>query len=384
MCKDDGGYYAIKGFLYQFDKTMIELLNNHEDTIIYIEKIQDINYEDYIIQVKHKETAKFSNSKVREPIIQLLDLYSKDNSKKFCLYGYFEDRTPEVITFTKVEQLNEILKYRDADKTDALELRFPQALRESFINNFSLCFGEDFENQFKYLIGEIKSVFNLNTVDEAIIYHSLIREKLFELAIKEDEQERSITRRQLEMYLSKCNKNIFYGYYDMFMGREKYIALVKKEYFTIKSANLNNFERLFIIDCIGDYNETTIRKIIDNISNKYYRKNKSPAPYICFRMISCDVLRNVKRALLDDEVKFSDGTYFDGDRFRVSTLKNDGHANGTTVKIIKEEDIEEVMDSVLFKEHYHLFIEEPIQFHSAFLENRVQIKDISEVNKMIS
>jgi hypothetical protein len=26
--ENDGGYYAIKGFLYQFDKTLIEIISN--------------------------------------------------------------------------------------------------------------------------------------------------------------------------------------------------------------------------------------------------------------------------------------------------------------------------------------------------------------------
>lgn len=383
MCQNDGGYYAIKGFLYQFDKTMIELLRNDENTIIYIEKIQDINYEDYIIQVKHKETAYFSNSKVRDPIIQLLELYSKEPSRKFCLYGYFKDMKPNIVKFSKVDQLDEVLKYRDVDKTKELQVRFPQDLRNGFINNFILCFGEDFENQFKYLVNEIMQSFDLKTIDEAIIYHSLIREKLFELAIKTDEKHRHITRQQLKEYISKCNKNIFYGYYDTVMGREKYISLVKKQYFTIKTANLNRFERLFVIDCRDNYDETTIRKVIDNISSKYYRKGKSPAPYICFRGIGQETLTNIKREMGDDEIRFSDGTYFDGDKFRADRLKIDGDINDTKVKIIIEENINEVIGVVTFKEYYHLFLDKPLKFNTSFIEIRVQINHITEVNKMI-
>ncbi len=40
--EDDGGYYAIKGFLYQFDKTLIEILNNPK-TCVAFENQQDIN-----------------------------------------------------------------------------------------------------------------------------------------------------------------------------------------------------------------------------------------------------------------------------------------------------------------------------------------------------
>ncbi|MFC1451081.1 hypothetical protein ABXK36_35330, partial [Bacillus cereus] len=65
----DGGYYAIKGFIYQFDITMIEILKN-KDMDIFVEFQQDLNYEDYVIQVKHKETQNFSIGKLKNAILQ--------------------------------------------------------------------------------------------------------------------------------------------------------------------------------------------------------------------------------------------------------------------------------------------------------------------------
>ena len=54
----DGGYYAIKGFLYQFDKAIIEVLTN-PNAIVGVEEKQDIDYQDFVIQVKHKETQEY-------------------------------------------------------------------------------------------------------------------------------------------------------------------------------------------------------------------------------------------------------------------------------------------------------------------------------------
>lgn len=351
---------------------------------IHIEDIQDINYENYVIQVKHKETATFTNSKIREPIIQLLELYKKDNSKKFYLHGYFMDQQSREVKYSKVGELDEVLKYRDGQKTKELEIKFPEDIRRGFIENFILCFGEDLENQFKYLLEEIKSQFDLKNIDDAIIYHSIIREKLFQLAIQENKKDRVITKKQLKEYVNNCNKNIFYGYYDQIIGREKYIKLVKNKYFKIKTANINNFERLFIIDCNYCSNETIIRKIIDNISNTYYRKCKSPAPYISFIRIDEDVLTNVKREMYDDNIKFSDGTYFNGDTFRVNDLKNDGDKNGVKVKIVEYEKMDELLNAITIKEYYNLFIDTPLKFNSKFQEISVQINDIEEAIEIIS
>src|SRR4051794_3513131 len=100
----DGGYYAVKGFLYQFDLTIMEILNN-PDKDIQFENEQDIDYEHFVIQVKHKETQNYSPSKVKAPIIQLLQLFEKENTKKFCLFCHFKDTNPVEYILT-LEDLN--------------------------------------------------------------------------------------------------------------------------------------------------------------------------------------------------------------------------------------------------------------------------------------
>lgn len=66
----EGGYYAIKGFLYQFDKTIIEVLRK-PTTKVAFETVQDINYEDYVLQIKHKETQTYSPSRIQRAVGQL-------------------------------------------------------------------------------------------------------------------------------------------------------------------------------------------------------------------------------------------------------------------------------------------------------------------------
>ena len=57
MKDEDGAYYAIKGFLYQFDYTILKILeSSNENELIKIEQEQDLRYEDYFVQVKYYET----------------------------------------------------------------------------------------------------------------------------------------------------------------------------------------------------------------------------------------------------------------------------------------------------------------------------------------
>lgn len=378
ITEEDGGYYAIKGFLYQFDKSIIELLSVEESQEIFIEHTQDINYQNYVLQIKHKETSKYSNSKIREPIIKLLEIYNNDTSKKFCLYAYFKDKTPAKISYSTIEDLKKILKYQDKGKTEKLYEKYNDVVLLGFIKNFELIFSEDYTNQFKKTIELIRKKWNIDD-EVAVVYHSLIRNYLMNLAIKSDKSERYLTFRQLQTFISTCKNVTFDEIYVQIMGREKYIKTIKKQFFTFKSANINKYERLIIIECDYNENETEIRKLIEAVSHKFYRVNKSPAPYIVFRNLNHQVLISVKQGLLDDDILFSDGTYFDGDKFRIDRIKSAGDKNEVVVKVLEERYLEEAFSNVEFREIYNIYRKNKMEISNKASINNVALESLNEI-----
>lgn len=383
MCEDDGGSYAIKGFLYQFDKTIIEILNNPNKSI-YFEHIQDIDYEDYVIQVKNRSTSTFTNSKIKKPVIQLLGLYKNNTDKKFCLYCYFCDKSPCKYKLTSVEELNKVINYRKQEENVKLSHLFDDNVRRGFIKNFTIIFSDDYETQFDTVIQKIKTDFNLPSEEDALLYHSIIRSKLLSLATNDNKEERSITKTELENYIDYTQNNIFYSGYRHYLGRSKYIKYVKNRFFTFRRVNINPYERLFVIDCSDSDNYTIIRSIIENIKNRYFKLKKSPAPYICFRGISETHINEIKMSLIDDGIVFSDGTCFNGDKFRIDKLIQKVDKNNVIeVKFINKDKISELMSSIPIKECYHLFKDNPIKFNSKYREIEVQIEKTEEVLEMI-
>ena len=104
---EDGGYYALKGFAFQFNKSLLEVLENQESDV-EIEQIQDIGVDNYYIQVKYHETQTYANWKIKKPMVQLLEYSKSDKSRNFCLYCYFNDKSPERVTLTE-DDLDQIL-----------------------------------------------------------------------------------------------------------------------------------------------------------------------------------------------------------------------------------------------------------------------------------
>jgi hypothetical protein len=373
MSSNDGGYYAIKGFLYQFDKSLIEILRNPEIKV-GIEKIQDININNYAIQVKHKETQNYSPSKIKDAIIQLIDLFKKDKSQKFCLYCYFKDKSPCLykLNLTKLDKII-------GDKKD----EYLPYLKKEFINNFQINFSDNYEEQFENLIDIIKNSFSLFSRDKAIIYHSIFRSKLFDISIKTKE-EREISKNDLLLFIKDTEKTIFYLSYSKYLDREKYEKIIRKEFFTFKVANIDNFERLFIIDCHQYMNLVDINKIVNCISKKYFKVSKSPQPILCFLNLQNGKLIDLKQELIDQGIMFNDGSLFNGDRFRLDRIiESELTNNQLKVKIVDFDHLYKILEKIKIKEIYQFYINSPILIETDHKHIKIQIEETNQILRMI-
>jgi hypothetical protein len=375
ICEDDGGYYAIKGFLYQFDKSLIEIISN-PNLLVNIETRQDINYQDFVIQVKHKETQDYSDYKIRKPIIQLLDLFREDQTQSFCLYCYFKNKQPSR-WYLKLSELNDILGKNSNGYTSSL--------KSEFTNRFYIEFSNNFEEQFVQLIGLIKSDFSLPSDDLAYYYHSLLRSKLLDISIR-PKKDRNVERKDLDELIKSTEKTVFYTAYSKYLDEAEYEKIVKKEFFTVKLANLENFERLFIIECNESDNHIEICKVINAILKKYFKINKSPQPYICFSSISNELSIQSKQSLIDQGISFDDGTYFDGDRFRLEEIvKKKIQFENPKIKLIDQKYLKKLLEKVKFHEIYQFYLYSPIglDLKEDFVHNKIQIISLNQILKML-
>jgi hypothetical protein len=194
-----GGYYAIKGFIYQFDKSILEVLKNKKINIT-IEQIQDIGINNYYIQVKYKETQNFAYSKIKKAIRQLFREFVADKKAKSHLYCYFKDKSPSSIKLTTTELKKILLTNKDHYLQKDILL---------FSKNFSLEFSDDFIHQFEEAIKEIKKAFGLKNDEEAIVYHGILRGRLLEVAIEKNPQKRVINFEKISRFVEEKEKTIF-------------------------------------------------------------------------------------------------------------------------------------------------------------------------------
>ncbi len=311
----DGGYYAIKGFTFQFDKTISEVISNKGD-VIAVEQIQDLGRNDYYIQVKHKEALEYSPSKIRKAVRQLIDDFRDNRNRTYSLYCYFKDQTPSIQQLS-VDELDKILgKEKD---------EYNQTLKRSFVKNFKLEFAVDFDKQFKSLIKEIAEAFKLKTDEEAIMHHASFRAELLNIAIKKQRSAREIDFTTLEDLMNHNEKIVFDVAYSKYLTNAKYLAYIKKTFFTHKKVNVSSHERLITICLKGDESNAVLTQVIQNIKNRFYIQDQSPAPFILITGLEPDRINILKQELWTAGLKFIDGTNFSGDIFRILDMQQEVH-----------------------------------------------------------
>lgn len=291
---EDGGYYAIKGFEYQVDKMLLDILSCSDvNQPFYLEKIEDINTDAYVMQVKYKEAAKFFPSSIKKPVKQLLDLFRLDSSKDYKLYCYFQDLNGYDTSVTLKEILGkESDKYSDSDI-------------QSFKEKFELIFSKEFQNQFDSVNDSIISNGAANSRDTALIVYSNLVDFLRKLVVNNDSNNKDLrkcTKRQLLVLAKESKKLLFDEGLLIYYGREDYFKLVRKSF-----TPLQKHRRNFIF--IGEVQESMslpTAELLIRLVNKHYANaivNTKPLTFI----MSDKIIDRTKKAFISEKISFNDG-----------------------------------------------------------------------------
>jgi hypothetical protein len=386
--KDDGGYYALKGFDFQVDKTILEILSSvDENKKISIEQIQDINANDFVMQVKYKETQDFKPSKIKEPVVQLIHEFLKnvgqDISKVYYLYCFFKDKNNYTESVDLI-LLDKILGNKNED--------FTKVQKEIFLTKFKLVFSPSFQLQFEQVIEKLREN-NLGSDDEeSIFYYSNIADFLRKKVILNlSQSDRNSTKKEILELLKLRKTLVFNSTYREFLGRQNYFKFIKSKFFTY--TNIDDFERFFIIEIEGSESIVEIKNVVFAIKNKFYVLNrrglKSGAPYIYFKKITDERLKELKKALQDEGHHFKDGYDFHNADFCLDTIKEPSTKdNLISIKFINsDENVLLLIKENLYKtkEVYQFFRNNDALLDFDSTENtKIKIENLEDIINIIN
>lgn len=383
----DGAYIALKGYCFQFDKTILEIFQNPTSSIA-IEQIQDFGYDDYIVQVKHHDTDYSKaqrKAKKKKPILQLLDEFKKEKNKQYLLYIYFKGVSPSK-TNLNLSGLNSILG------SDASS--FTTAIKSAFIKKFTIVYASDFQKQYDDLIALIEKTYS-KSKEEAEFYYLIISSYLLSIITinpPSQKNKRKSSKIQLDDLISKSKNLIFKSAYSEFLGKDKYHKFLRKQYFN-STLNTSPFERFFLIESTAPSNVLTLKELILSIRTKWSKNrtktipdNERFAPYIYFNGILPSDLLKLKKELHREGHKIKDGVEFFGADFNIDSITEKAtFHNQIFFRIITEQDhLSQILNKLIkTKEVYQFYTTKPIDITQDIKHIKVEIEDLNDIKYII-
>lgn len=308
---EDGGYYALKGFDFQIDKTIIEIFSTVLDTEdVCIEKIQDINSNSFVTQVKYKETQTYSASKIRDPVVQLISEFSETTTPRtYILYCFFSDQQEHVKTFNS-EELEEVLEIKlhkncsesHQKKYDIIK-KIPSTVKSSFALSFQLIFAPDHTTQFERALKLIAEQPFCNSTAEASFYYCYLADHLRRLVItNKDPELRTCSRKKLTLFITNQKHQLFYSTLNYLKGRKALLQTLKKHF----KKPLNHQNVVFLIGSKLATETFQLTTLITSIIQQQFNNPNHDVHPPTF-VINHESITDIKKGLLDNNITFNDG-----------------------------------------------------------------------------
>ena len=326
---------VLLGYFYQFDHTIIQLLElTNKTATVTVEGIEDIDIDNAsdttAIQCKYYSKTGYNHSVIAKPIRYMLNHFknAKDSGKpniNYKIYGYYKSgqdklTLPMDIAFLK----DSFLTYSEKtiEHKYHIELNISDFELNEFLNVLQIDINAcDYNEQFKNILDILKKDFNCNDFEAEYYYYNNALRLIKEIAIKEQLEERKITKGE---FLSRINTKsvLFNEWFYQLKGKKQHYRRMRSEYFT--NLNSSPFERFFLIELPDVWDRNELKELIFILARKWSKLSKRETntfcPYIYLHNISDDKLLQLKNEFAEEEFKFIDGYDFKGADFSTKSL----------------------------------------------------------------
>jgi len=402
-------FATIKGYYYQFDTTILKLLElqNDSDTVI-VEGIEDIDIntanENSTVQCKYLSKPRFINSAVREPIILMLDHFTNLNTPnhfKYNLYAHFENETPGTEPLIDLSKLKDILNYSEkkVEKHYEIEKSITDGTLNAFLSQFKFQFGLEFHIQQQKVIEKLRNKFNCSAFEADTLYYNNALRIVIDKAIQRNITQREISKTEF-IHSIDCSKRLFNEWFIRLRSKKEYFRLIAQNLKSTRTLEPSKVKYVFIGKNIieADNSELPLFSFLESLIGKYFKLNSSlrdskPLSFI----LDCDksTLVTLKRELIDNEILFNDG--YEEIKFSTHIFNKEPIINksGNGTKIIKASYLLKIVSKETFIQNishinppssFIIFSNENInnRFSSGQLFDIKYCDDLKDVHKLLN
>lgn len=439
---------TIAGYLYQFDKTIIEILKTEKGAYT-IEGIEDVdinrpNEEISLLQIKYHSKVKYQPSEIKKPIQLMLEHFKavkkgEKTSVTYHLYAHFKEGHENL----KLSKDGNLIDQDNKSALDFLKVSFlteqPRAKKDDDGNlkqkPEQICYWKDengndvlsnadleefvlklkIEPNAKDINEQLDEV--LNSLNNAIehcqgrneaedfFYNNALR-VIADRAKKTSISERNITR---EEFLKSIDKKhyLFNKWFALHRGSSNYVDFIlrriKEKRLDLRTKNKCLYiSEVFLKSTVENFKvfhllENIIKSSFD-LNNALDRKDK-----VWTVVLECDLdtIKTYKTKLREKGYKISDGhehTGFIADNFMKSPVINSDTSNIIVnaefqLRLITEEtfkqnfsDIHKQLDSFLYfsDKPFEKITKESFDFPLLVIENSKCFNSLADINKFFS
>jgi hypothetical protein len=395
---------TIKGYFYQFDFSILKILELPNDTdSVIIEGIEDLDIktatEENAVQCKYYSKTEYNHSVISKPIRLMLSHYSEvkngtKNRINYNLYGFYQSgqhklTLPIDIDFLKNNFLTytkDKVKYYHHEDLGLSDIDLNDFLNLLTININAL----EYDAQLNQVFESLKLCFNCTAFEAEHFFYNNSLKVIKEIAIESDINDRRV--RKLDFIRRIDSKNILFNeWFIQFKGEKRFFADLRAKYFS--ALNTSPFERFFLIEIshIG-YSRAELKELLFLISKKWSkiskRESKPFCPYVYIHNLTHNELVELKSEMYDDDFVIIDGFDFAGSAFSPkSILRKANFNNQIKLKFVNEINhliltINEIKKSKYVFQFYlnnpFFELEQPSTKHT-----KIQIKKISDIKEII-
>lgn len=279
--------YTIQGFLYQFNKTALEILRSQDDDTITVEGInEDIEVispaSQTAIQCKYHGTKKsFTPSAIFKPLLQMLNHFIKapTASINYILYAHFPGDVAMFPTVGK-HTFNAALASKDKNLQKYIKLLPRNIDLDAFDAKFRMEFGPSYDElTVQVREGLVDNGLPADDI-ETLAYPNAIH-IIATLSIKHDTNARRITKKHFLTCLKNIHTTAISRWTLALKTRKKLLETRRKQ---IKGHLAKNTRlRYFLIDpsSIKDYKEKIVLFITDYIHKYHFKLTHISTPILC-------------------------------------------------------------------------------------------------------
>ena len=324
--------YTIQGFLYQFNKSALEILNAEDNAAINIEGvIEDVEVVTPTmttgIQCKyHEASTGFTPSAIYKPLLQMLGHFAtcSTTNMKYVLFAHFpgtEQTQPSVGKSECVAAL------ASTDKTLKKFLKVvPQTINiDDFISRFTMEFGPCYDGLVAQVTKSLQdNGFPLDEI-EVLAYPNAIH-IIASIAILHDPSCRQITKKEFLDRLHNIRTTAISRWTMALNTKKKLLEARRKQL----KANLDKNSRLryFVIDpaSFSDFESEIVLLINDYIDKYHFKAAHVSTPLLCI-FATHEQIQNIQHRLYTKGILTTDGyvgTQFEESHFFREPLSTKG------------------------------------------------------------